>query len=1128
MAELTFKSAGVSSREIDLSFPSQTQPTGVPAGIVGTSNEGPAYVPITVSNFSEFQSLFGVTDGKKFGPIAVAQWLQNANSCTYVRVLGIGDGKKRNSNGTVTRGGFFVGDQLPDGTRTVGVNPYANAGSVVAGGAGPLGRTHFLGCFMSESNGSTFLSDAGIQTTGNAAQSTITVTDGDAATGMTEKQTIAITDAFGVKKIYVVVDASEAGAVATGTVLASDSDTGAGTAGSGLVGGIAININLSHTQNVFLVALKAAIEHANGHNGSITVSSVPTEANGNQSIALTQAQPGLHGNTTITEGITNLTKTNFVTGSGGAVPIIRGVILTPSGVIASLSGSSDTIKTATEISDNSAFVNSRLFAGSLTGSVSISNSNFVMFLNGHKDTAIYPNIINASFDITSPRYFGKILNTNPQNIQKAGHVLYGQYDIHNNIAVPTGSGILNRDAGRVGHPENIAFMLTSSIGRTTSATTTVPAFEDFNDRFRHAVSPYVTSQNSGGVFKNLFRFHALSAGSSVNQRFKISVENISRRNETTYAGFDVVIRAYDDSDEQKIILESFRNINLDPGSDRFIGRVIGDINVFYDFDKLPADQRINIKGDFPVRSRFVRVELTDAVKAGDNDPDILPFGFRGPLTLNTSGSILSFDSSIANGLSGTLMQQAQQPPVPYRKNLTIGTSTKKRVDTRYYWGLQNTKLISATDPNSSAPLDPTIDTLVKYFPRQMTSAANFVSADDSRANNIFNLSRIVVVTGSDKKADSEEWKKAVYFRNGSITGSAAQKTRAFQPSDLETAANRKFAKFTLPMQGGFDGLNIFDVEKSNLSNNAALNEILDSSQGGNAGPTVNAYKKGIDVLGSKADAEIQLLAVPGIREPVITNHAVTTVENRFDAVYLMDIQEYDNSGNLITGSVGNINVTNTANTFKGRNLDSSFAAAYFPDVFLEDPGTRTKLYVPPSVAALGAFSLNDAVAHPWFAPAGFTRGSLKNVEAASVKLSRKNLDDLYENKINPITSFPGTGLVIFGQKTLLEAASSLDRINVRRLLINVRRAVRNVANSLLFEPNRSETLERFNALVNPILQRVQDKGGVDRFRVLIDTTTTTQADVENNTIRGKIFLQPTRTVEFIALDFVVTNAGAEI
>ena len=115
--------------------------------------------------------------------------------------------------------------------------------------------------------------------------------------------------------------------------------------------------------------------------------------------------------------------------------------------------------------------------------------------------------------------------------------------------------------------------------------------------------------------------------------------------------------------------------------------------------------------------------------------------------------------------------------------------------------------------------------------------------------------------------------------------------------------------------------------------------------------------------------------------------------------------------------------------------------------------------------------------------------------------------------------------MVFGQKTLLAAQSSLDRVNVRRLLIDIRRSVRTVANSILFEPNREETLAKFNSLVNPILQSVQDRNGVDRFKVIIDTTTTTQADIENNTLRGKIFLQPTRTAEFISLDFVVANAS---
>ena len=148
---------------------------------------------------------------------------------------------------------------------------------------------------------------------------------------------------------------------------------------------------------------------------------------------------------------------------------------------------------------------------------------------------------------------------------------------------------------------------------------------------------------------------------------------------------------------------------------------------------------------------------------------------------------------------------------------------------------------------------------------------------------------------------------------------------------------------------------------------------------------------------------------------------------------------------------------------------------------------------------------------------------------SQVKLNRNNLDELYSADVNPLTSFPHTpGVVVFGQKTLLAAQSALDRVNVRRLLIDIRRKVRSIANGLLFEPNREETLSRFSAAVTPILARIQQQQGLDRFKVVIDTSTTTQVDVENNTIRGKIFLQPTRSVEFISLDFVVTNAGADV
>jgi phage tail sheath protein FI len=304
----------------------------------------------------------------------------------------------------------------------------------------------------------------------------------------------------------------------------------------------------------------------------------------------------------------------------------------------------------------------------------------------------------------------------------------------------------------------------------------------------------------------------------------------------------------------------------------------------------------------------------------------------------------------------------------------------------------------------------------------------------------------------------------------------------------------------------------------------------DEKQGKSEGQTVSTYMKALDVMAEKSDVEIQILGIPGIRETKITDYAIQKTEERFDAIYIMDIEERDALNNVVTSSlIQNISVSNTVDDFKNRTLNTSFAASYFPDVMIQDPRTLTNVRCAPSVAVLGALSYNDKVSYPWFAPAGFTRGALGDVTQATLNLSRNNLDVLYDADINPITKFPSSsGLVIFGQKTLLAAASALDRVNVRRLLIDIRRKVRKIADTFLFEPNREDTLARFSAAVNPILTRIQQQQGLDRFKVIIDTTTTTQADVENNTIRGKIFLQPTRAIEFISLDFVVTNNGTEI
>jgi phage tail sheath protein FI len=396
---------------------------------------------------------------------------------------------------------------------------------------------------------------------------------------------------------------------------------------------------------------------------------------------------------------------------------------------------------------------------------------------------------------------------------------------------------------------------------------------------------------------------------------------------------------------------------------------------------------------------------------------------------------------------------------------------------------------------------------------------------------MFTLENVKVVTGSNGLADSNQWQNAVYVRGGDITADSTAKTRKLATTDL-VQANRRFAKFSFFMQGGFDGVNLFNDDEAKINNTAVVADMADSTRGLNEGPNVKAYTKALDIMKNTAIVDIQLLAIPGIRSSIVTDYAVSSVQERFDALFLMDIEQVDNNGDDVTSDTQMPAVQATADQFATRGLDSSFAAAYFPDVVIQDPTTKSNVVVPPSVVMLGAMALNDSIGHPWFAPAGTTRGALQTTLEPRVKLSKTNMDVLYDVSINPIVAFPGNatagtspkgGVVVWGQKTLQVAASALDRVNVRRLLIDIRRQVRDIAMTIIFEPNREATLAKFSAAVTPRLQRIQALSGVDRFRVVIDSSTTSQADVENNTIRGKIFVQPTKSIEFVSLDFVVTN-----
>jgi phage tail sheath protein FI len=244
------------------------------------------------------------------------------------------------------------------------------------------------------------------------------------------------------------------------------------------------------------------------------------------------------------------------------------------------------------------------------------------------------------------------------------------------------------------------------------------------------------------------------------------------------------------------------------------------------------------------------------------------------------------------------------------------------------------------------------------------------------------------------------------------------------------------------------------------------------------------------------------------------------------AAYIGDIPSYtENAERVFIGDGLRPDVQTTADRFTSRAIDNNYTAVYFPDVTISDPLTGRRLTVPASVAAMGAIAYSDTIAFPWYAPAGFSRGALSFVSNTQVRLNSADRDALYVSRINPIARMPDVGYVIFGQKTLQVTKSALDRLNVRRLLVEVKRIVENAALAIVFEQNTAATRNRFVDAVTPPLTIIQTQQGIESFSVVMDTRNNTEADVEANRLNGRIVITPTRTVEFIAIDFVVTNAG---
>ena len=547
-----------------------------------------------------------------------------------------------------------------------------------------------------------------------------------------------------------------------------------------------------------------------------------------------------------------------------------------------------------------------------------------------------------------------------------------------------------------------------------------------------ANTPYVKSQLISNERYDLFRFHTIGYGNNENTRFKIGISNVKAAGEdgaTDYSTFSVSIRAYDDTDKRKSVLETFNNVNLDPASPNFIARVIGDR-----FMTIDANGKITEYGDWLNNSKYIRVEVKEQ---GSYPVSAAPFGHG------------AYTNPIFVGGTETIV-----PAVTYQTGSVVNTAGSPI----YYAGFDfETSGIKIDNANYMAPL-----------PEGAVAGANVDFGFDSQLS--------YIMSGSDS-------------------------------TDMVKR------QFVLGFQGGFNGQSPATPINLGTSISAANSQGFDLSSSTASGYT--SYAKAINAISNADEYDINMVVTPGVIRRLhtsVTTKVIDMVEARQDCFYIADF-------NAASDSIAQA-------TTEASAVDSNYVGTYYPWVKMVDTNTNKLVSVPPSVLLPAVYASNDAIAAEWFAPAGLNRGGIVGAVSVLNRLTHSERDTLYENKVNPIASFPGQGIVAFGQKTLQDKASALDRINVRRLLITVKKYIASTSRFLVFEQNTAATRGRFINTVQPYLEGIQQRQGLYAFKVVMDESNNTPDVVDRNILAGQIFLQPAKTAEFIVIDFNILPTGA--
>jgi hypothetical protein len=780
-----------------------------------------------------------------------------------------------------------------------------------------------------------------------------------------------------------------------------------------------------------------------------------------------------------------------------------------------------------------------------------------VFTTIYTDSNAVEHTIKFDFDDESETFIRKRFNTNPQLLNASGtfypvqdHIFLGE-SFEQNVRAYQSSG-----STLVGKAvQGVIY------GVQRSGSTLSPA--GVKQASREAVAGWFIGQDLGGnpaTYKpaqqqKLFRLKGRGHGEWLNKHAKVSIEKvrISTSTTTQYGTFSVVIRSLLDTDNNVVILERFDNCSLDPTSPNYVARVIGDTYLSWSTN----ERRLRQYGEYENNSKFVYVEMNEDVDAGASDPLLLPFGYFGPPGFkpllsgsgpmdggNAANRYVTFTGSIPKAFHQGYNGGDAGPREGYNSHFLSGghggaVTSGVKLTASLYFPVDQLR-ISASAGGLSNPTN-------AYFGYQVTRTSGSTRPDPSCAD----IHRLLIGDFVDDPTSGQApalnpggtmaginaWSYVFSLDDVRMDGSgryfyqsgSRASSLSITTSSYENLLNQAYNRFTAPFWGGFDG---FNIQKPDPLYNAGMGASVteDTSY------AFHTYAQAIDTVADPEFIDMNLLAAPGLTHTSLTGRMIDVCEDRADTlavidlpdVYIPSAEAYYNSKNQRIGTTP----VQAATNLRNRRIDSSYGCTFYPWVQTRDAASGRLLWIPPSVAMLGVLASSQKASELWFAPAGFNRGGLSDgaagipITAVTERLTSKNRDTLYESRINPIASFPSSGIVVFGQKTLQERQSALDRINVRRLVIYLKKQISILATQILFEQNVQATWNRFKSLIEPLLANTKVNFGITDYRLILDESTTTPDLIDQNILYAKIMVKPARAIEYIAIDFVIASTGA--